>query len=630
MEASSFPEQRRWCDLRNFLAVPLFSALCVVWVIAPGRGIDLANLDIWLAAVLPLVIAAIGQSQIVLVGGQGLAAGSTALLVNAIVSTQMSASAGSLIGWPLAGVFLSAAIGGCNGLLVGFLRLPSTAVTLATSFIVGGATLGFANIPSISPPHRLHALVATGIVPGLPTTVVMIAALLIVAAWLDVSALGEFFRNVGRGGWQAIDRRNGAGVALGYLIAGIGYGVSGVFTSAEFGLNDPASGGLSLLDIYAAVALGGSVPYLCQGSTLGAAIGALAIGGLTYSTALLGLPEYVAPASAAALLLAALWLARLGLPRTASIEPPAIAAVRFPIACFGLPLVIGILVIAGRVSVLLHIDPLVLAMAGVFAVANAGVVMTGHLDLSLPAISVFAGLACNAWSQGADAPLIWIIPLLLTIGLASGAANGFVALVLKAPRVIATLATTGLFNAASIAISIARPSGFAPPILMDFLTGGPTRPAPAALYLTAAALLGLTLWPLRSKLSRTTSFGAQLRGATLAHGLAGLLSAAAGVLLAGYGGHAPISGGDAFTLPSLLAIETAGMTVGRRGGDPRMLVLSVPMVLLADILMLGLGMKYAERVAAMGTLFLLSIVIRHLAPNVSGRPPGFAGVAVGV
>jgi ribose transport system permease protein len=404
MEESSFPEQRRWRDLRNFLAVPLFAALCVVWVIAPGRGIDIANVDIWLIAVLPLVIAAIGQTQIVLAGGQGLAAGSTALLVNAIISTEMSVSAGSLIGWPLAGVLMSAAIGGFNGLLIGFLRLPSTAVTLATSFIVGGATLGLANTPSIAPPHRLHELVATEIIPGLPTTVIMIVALLIVAAWLDFSALGRLFRNVGRGGWQAIDHRNGAGVALGYLVAGIGYGLSGVFTTVEFGLNDPASGGLALLDIYAAVTLGGSVPYVCQGSTLGAAIGALAIGGLTYSTTLLGLPEYVAPASAAVLLLAALWLARAGLPRTASIEPPVIAAARFPIACFGLPLIVGTLVIAGRGGALLHIDPLVLAMAGVFAVANASVVMTGRLDLSLPAISVFAGLACNAWSRGADAP----------------------------------------------------------------------------------------------------------------------------------------------------------------------------------------------------------------------------------
>lgn len=617
MEEKSLPEPRRWYDRRNFLAVPLLAAVCLVWAVVPGRGMDIAGVDIWLAAVLPLVIAAIGQTQIVLAGGQGLAAGSTALLVNAVVSLEMSSSAGSLGGWPLAGVLLSAAIGGCNGLLVGFLRLPSTAVTLATSFIVGGMTLGLADSPSVAPPQRLHDLVATEIVSGLPTTVTMIIGLLFIAAWLDSSAIGRCVRNAGRGGWQAVDDRNGAGVALGYLVAGTGYGLSGVFTTAEFGLNDPTSGGLSLLDIYAAVALGGSVPYVCQGSTLGAAVGALAVGGLTYSTALLGLPEYVMPASAAALLLAALWGARAAVPRTASIDPPAIAAARFPIACFGLPLAIGILVIAGHGDALLRVDPLVLAMAGVFAVANASVVITGHLDLSLPAITAFAGLGCVALSQGADAPLIWIIPLLLTIGLAGGAANGMLGLALKAPRVTATLATMGVFNAASVAISIARPYGFAPPILVDFMTGGPSRPALAALCLAAAALCGLTLRPLLRRLGRLTASPPRQWRAPLAHGLAGLLSAAAGILLAGYGGQASISGGDPFTLPSLLAIETAGMTVGRRGGDPRLLVLSVPMVVAADILMVELGMRYAARVAAMGVLFLASIVIRHLAARLT-------------
>jgi hypothetical protein len=147
-------------------------------------------------------------------------------------------------------------------------------------------------------------------------------------------------------------------------------------------------------------------------------------------------------------------------------------------------------------------------------------------------------------------------------------------------------------------------------------------------YLAGAALLGLTLWPLFSRLSRTTGLALRQRRAPLAHGLAGLLSAAAGILLAGYGGHAPVSGGDEFTLPSLLAIETA---VGRRGGDPIALLLSVPMVLAADILMLGLGMKYSERVASMGVLFLLSIVIRHLAARLKsavaapgGLPPSDA------
>ena len=61
-------------------------------------------------------------------------------------------------------------------------------------------------------------------------------------------------------------------MALAYVIGGLGYGLSGVFLAAEIGMSDPTTSGTSLLEIYAAVALGGSVPYMRQGSSLGAAI----------------------------------------------------------------------------------------------------------------------------------------------------------------------------------------------------------------------------------------------------------------------------------------------------------------------------------------------------------------------
>ncbi len=89
-----------------------------------------------------------------------------------------------------------------------------------------------------------------------------------------------------------------------------------------------------------------------------------------------------------------------------------------------------------------------------------------------------------------------------------------------------------------------------------------------------------------------------------------------GVLLAGYGGEAPLSAAEPFTLPSLLAIEAAGLAIGRRGGNPALLLIAVPMVLMIDTLFVGLGLDYPARVIAMGGL-LLAAVIWH----------GIAGVA---
>ncbi len=102
------------------------------------------------------------------------------------------------------------------------------------------------------------------------------------------------------------------------------------------------------------------------------------------------------------------------------------------------------------------------------------------------------------------------------------------------------------------------------------------------------------------------------RVAPLLHAIAGVLAAAVGIMLAGYGGKSPISGGDPFTLPSLLAVELAGFTIGRRGGNPWMLVLSVPLVLGIDVLTTIAGLSYPVRVVLLGMLLLASIVVQGL------------------
>ena len=143
-------------------------------------------------------------------------------------------------------------------------------------------------------------------------------------------------------------------------------------------------------------------------------------------------------------------------------------------------------------------------------------------------------------------------------------------------------------------------------------------PAPAILTLAPPLLIAVVMlatpaaraW-LRRLAQDPQPPGAR-RAAPLVHGFAGLLAAAMGIMLAGYGGQAPLSAAEPFTLPSLLAIETAGLTVGRRGGNPLLLILAVPMVLGLDMLMLGLGLAYGTRVAVMGLALLASVVVQGL------------------
>ena len=579
---------------------------------------DLGSWSAWFAGAIPLVIAAIAQAQIVLAGGQGLSAGAVALLVTALVSAHMEGGAASMAGWSAIGLALGGAIGLANGVLIGCLRLPSTAVTLATSFIVGGTTLAVTGLAPVPSPQAFRDFVTGEAWRGMPLPILLALVLLAVAAALDRSAIGRRIRAAGAGGWSHVAERRAGAVVLAYGLAGIGYGASGVFMAGAIGVSDPVTGGPSLLEIYAAVALGGSLPYLRQGSSLGAAFGALAVSALGYVALQFNLPDYATPAATGLLLLACLWWARASARTPAPADPPPAPAARPPLAIIGLPLLVAALAAFGFLGPLLHLDPVLLFMAGMLALAQGLVVMTGHLDLSLPAIMGTAGLAAVALTQGADAALGWAVPLILGLGAAAGAASGALGRYFRGPRVLVTLAMAGLISALSVHLSLTLPNGFAPPALTNFLDGSAAGPAPVLRFLGPPLLLALLLLATPAARRRLRQFALPAdpanagAAAPLVHGLAGFLAAAMGVLLAGYGGEAPLSAAEPFTLPSLLAIEMAGLAIGRRGGNPALLLIAVPAVLMLDTLLVGLGLGYPARVIAMGALLLAAVILHSL------------------
>lgn len=618
-------------DPANFAGLALLLLLGLPLL---GHWPDLGSWSAWLAGAIPLVIAAIAQAQVVLAGGQGLSAGATALLVTALLSTHMGSSAASMAAWSAAGLLLGAAIGGMNGLLIGFLRLPSTAVTLATSFTVAGATMALTGLAPSPSPSAFRDLVTGDVWSGMPVPILLAGILLAIAAALDLSPIGRRIRAAGAGGWRQATARRGGAVALAYTLAGIGYGASGVFMAGSIGISDPVTGGPSLLEIYAAVGLGGSLPYLRQGSSLGAAFGGLAISALGYVALLMDLPDYATPAVTGLLLLGCLWWARAKLSSKGDADPPAARPLRLPVVVIALPLLLVAVAAFGSLGMLLHLDPVVLVMAGMLALAQALVVATGHLDLSLPAIMATAGLATVTLTQGSDAALAWAIPLILAVGTGAGLANGALGRWLRGPRVLVTLATAGVLGAISTYLSFAGPNGFAPPALMNFLNRTVSGPAAAVPALGLPLLLGLLLLATPRARRWLRQFSEDLappsagKAAPLVHGLAGLLAAAMGVILAGYGGETPLSAAEPFTLPSLLAIETAGLTIGRRGGNPALLLLSVPTVLALDTLLVGLGLDYPTRGIAMG-LALLAAVIAEGLPRQSrsgAAPPATPGL----
>jgi ribose transport system permease protein len=586
------------------LAAPALLALVLAgWVLLAGRPPDLFSWGSWLAAAAPLLAAAIAQSQVVMAGGQGLAAGSVALLVNALTATHMQPGALSMAGWSAAALVLGGVIGTANGLLIERLRLSSIAVTLATSAVVTGAAFLLLGEPAPALPDGFVRLV-TGTLPGgLPASMLVTAALVLLAWGLDRGRIGRAIRNAGREG-------GGSGLVAAYGIAGVGYAACGLLMSATLGTADPLLGAPSLLEIYAAVALGGSIPRLRQSSALGAAAGALALSGAVNLLLPLGLPDSLTPALDGVLLLLGMALAAAA--RNWPDLPPAPAPTPTPYATtmpflLLLPVAIAAAIGAGPKLLPLDMAGAVLPLAAL-ALAQAAVVMSGQLDLSLAAVAGVAALAAVSLTQGSDHALLWAVPAILAAAAILAAVAALTAWRLQAPRVLATLAVAGFVQTIGIHLSISRPTGFAGPALTGLMTGR-LAGMPTALLLVGPLLLaGLALLAapgLRKRLARDIS----ARTTLLCQAGAGLLAAAAGVMLAGYGGEARMGIVDVVGLPTLVAVQWAGLRIGLAGGSPLGLLVTVPATALLDTVLVGLGWSHGGRLMALGAGLLAAVLL---------------------
>jgi ribose transport system permease protein len=218
------------------------------------------------------------------------------------------------------------------------------------------------------------------------------------------------------------------------------------------------------------------------------------------------------------------------------------------------------------------------AFLGVIATGMMLVILLGQIDLSVPWTVTVGAMMASAITAYGPMGEIFAIPFGVLCGLLIGLVNGIGVAYLRIPSMIMTLAV----NAVAQGLMVAYTGGFAP---VD-------SASPAMRYLAAGTTLGLPnaviVWAITGAaavfvLNRTT-FGRAIYGignkeaaaylsgiptrrvVTVAFALCGGLAAFGGVLLAGYGGKAAQSMGDAYLLPAIAAVVLGGTSIlGGRG-----------------------------------------------------------------
>ena len=577
-----------------------------------------------------LALAAVGQTFVVLTGGFDLSAGAVVSLVNVVLGTGMGTDVPFQVLFGLAALGIGALVGAVNGFFVAYVRMQPIVVTLATMFIVQGVTLLVADKPGGVIPPEFVAFLSGDAIPGLlPAPVVVVAAGALVWWLIRTSRFGIGLYAVG----SDEDGAFASGIPdrwvkfRAYVVAGAFYGAAGAFVSAQTGSADPLVGRSMLLEIFAAVALGGTVLGGGRGGAIGSIIGAYTLMIAVNILLVLNVPAFYSSVAEGALLILAVLggsfgrrsplaaYVRLGLltlrarrdgtsaashcspsarpklpdasPRLDGGSVPTWFARNREAVKHALPAYVGVaLVLLATQSLFGNTltNPgyfnsiLVLSsFLAILALGQGTAILTGGLDLSLPWIITLVGIVVAGLVRGSDLAAIWVIPFGLALGTGIGVVNGLGIVLLGLPPIVMTLAMNGILQGAALVYSNGTPDGFASPGMRWLMTGHlgfltPVVVLVAVFAVAATVLLGQTVFGRRIYAVGNSPLAARFSGVGVggtlvgAYALSGFCAALVGILLASFSGQASLGMGDEYLLPSIAAVVVGGTLItGGRG-----------------------------------------------------------------
>ncbi len=288
--------------------VPLVIAVAMVLALSLGTGqfATRENLFNLVAQAMPLLIAAIGQLFVILVGGLDLSVGSVISFSTAILSLD-----GPSVVLVPAVFVLAALVGGINGLVITRMGVHPIIATLAMQYILLGITRILRPTSGGKVPDIVIAAVQ-GSVLGIPLPVIWgLAVIGLAAKVLYGSRFGLHLFGIGGGvaaGMEDAARNYGIrvqrNVILAYVACSLFAALAGVFLAGRIVSGDPNVGLLFELDSITAAAIGGTQLSGGVGSLHGTVLGAIVLALLANGMNLANVSPFVQTAIKGGLLLA--------------------------------------------------------------------------------------------------------------------------------------------------------------------------------------------------------------------------------------------------------------------------------------------------------------------------------------
>ncbi|MES2705737.1 MAG: ABC transporter permease [Verrucomicrobiota bacterium] len=278
-------------------------ALCVLLLaglgpFTPGL-LSAENLTNVLAAMLPLLLVAAGQTVVLIGGGIDLSATAIIAFTSVTGAKIMTLSGGWMPGHPAAvpvaaGVMLLAGflIGLANGIAIAWLRMSAFIVTMTSLMAVSGLTVWATESKNIADlPAGFLALGQR------PPSALAIAggSLILIHVLLTKSIFGRWLHAIGHNARTA--RVSGVPVpavtALSYAVSGLSAGAAAILLTGRLETGSPVLGQTMMLDIIGAAVIGGSSLFGGRGNVLWTVSGVLFLTLLDNALNLRGLSHFV-------------------------------------------------------------------------------------------------------------------------------------------------------------------------------------------------------------------------------------------------------------------------------------------------------------------------------------------------
>ena len=254
--------------------VLLIISMALNILVQGGSFFNPTNLNTLFAKNMPLVLTAMAQCVVMLVGCIDLSIGYQLSLANVIAIMAPKA-----LGWPLwagwlAGVAAVLVISAVNGLVVGYLRIPPLLATFSMGYIIRGINVIIMSKPQGSVPKSIYQLYDSRLL-GIPFSFWLMLVMLLIWYIIKKYPIGNYILAVG--GNERNTYASGINTPMiklkAYIISGFITAVAGLTLTAMAASGNPLMGDSYTLKSVAACILGGILISGGWGSMMGAVFG---------------------------------------------------------------------------------------------------------------------------------------------------------------------------------------------------------------------------------------------------------------------------------------------------------------------------------------------------------------------